>query len=478
MFGKSFAAIALLIAGSAAASAQNRLQVTHVNVVDVVTGRIQPDRTLLISDGKIVSISGGPAKAAAGEIVFDAAGKFVIPGLWDMHQHFEGEPGQREFNLMVANGVLGVRNMGGVAKEVLQAREDIRSRKYIGPQIFACGPILDGPEPTNPPFSVAVRNPDDGRKAVQSVKAMRADCVKVHDGVPVDAYLAIADEAKKAGLPLVGHVPVRVPIRQAIDAGQRSIEHQSVFLGASTVEDELIQSEKKDDVLQEAMRNNNFQLIPESIAKKGNYFLDHIDEERAHDLYRSFASHGVRLTPTLVTQRALTFVDDLDKSNDVRLTYIPASQKEWWHPEKGMLTRYRTPAYIAFRKRQFAKSLEQIPVEYRDGVIFLAGTDCLIPYVFPGFSVHDEMALFAQAGLTPLAALQTATLNPARFLGIENSEGTVGAGKAANLVLLDHNPLLDIHNTTGIFAVIVRGKLLKRTDLDDLLQQAAKAAAN
>jgi hypothetical protein len=306
---------------------------------------------------------------------------------------------------------------------------------------------------------------------------MGADCVKVHDGVPVDAYLAIADEAKKAGIPLVGHVPVRVHIRQAIDAGQRSIEHQSVFLGSSTVEDEIIESEKKNDVLQEAMRTNNFQLIPESIAKKGNYFLDHFSDERAHDLYRSFAAHGVRLTPTLVTQRALTYVDDFDKANDPRLKSIPAGQKEWWHPEKGMLTRYRTPSYIAFRKRQFAKSLEQIPVEYRDGVIFLAGTDCLIPYVFPGFSVHDEMALFVQAGLTPLAALQTATLNPARFLGIESSAGTVGAEKAANLVLLDRNPLTDIHNTTGIFAVIVHGKLLKRADLDELLLEAAREAS-
>ncbi|HYK39241.1 MAG TPA: amidohydrolase family protein, partial [Candidatus Eremiobacteraceae bacterium] len=142
-----------------------------------------------------------------------------------------------------------------------------------------------------------------------------------------------------------------------------------------------------------------------------------------------------------------------------------------------MLTRYRTPAYIAFRKRQSAKALEQIPIAYRDGVQFLAGTDCLIPYVFPGFSVHDEIALFTQAGLTPLQALQTATLNPARFLRIANSEGTVETGKAANLVLLDANPLQDIHNTTRIFAVVVRGKLLDRKALDALLQQAADAAA-
>jgi len=222
-------------------------------------------------------------------------------------------------------------------------------------------------------------------------------------------------------------------------------------------------SQKSENVFAEAMRTKNFSLIPESIAKKGNYLLDHFSDERANALYRTFAKNGTYLTPTLVTDRALTYVDDFDKVADPRLKYIPASQREWWHPEKGMLTRYRTPAYIAFRKRQFAKALEQIPVGYRDGVQFLPGTDCLIPYVYPGFSVHDEIALFVQAGLTPLQALQTATLNPPRFLGIESLEGTVETGNAANLVLLDENPLKDIHGTTKIFAVVGARKASRPT---------------
>jgi len=450
--------------------------ITHVNVVDVTSGHILSNMTLTIERGKIQSIRPTDKQPASGQ-AFDATGKFVIPGLWDMHQHFEGQPSEREFDMNIANGVLGIRNMGGVAEEVLEARDRIVKGEIFGPQMFACGPILDGPNPTNPPFSLAVHDVADARRAVQSVKAMRADCIKVHDGIPDDAYFAIADESRKVGLPLVGHVPVRVHVRDASNAGQRSIEHQVVFLGASTVEDEIMNSDKNEDVFTEAMRTKNFSLIPESIAKKGNYSLDHFSDERTNELFRLFAKNGTYLTPTLVTERALTFVDDFDKAGDSRLKYVPASQREWWHPEKGMLTRYRTPAYIAFRKRQFAKALEQVPVAYRDGVQFLAGTDCLIPYVFPGFSIHDEIALFAQAGLTPLQALQTATLNPARFLGIENLEGTVETGKAANLVLLEGDPLKEIRNTTRIFAVVVRGKLLDRKALDALLQQAAEAAA-
>lgn len=452
--------------------------ITHVNVVDVVHGGIQRDMTLVIVDGKISDIRHGHrlSKIIRGATVVDGSGKFVIPSLWDMHQHFEGEPRIREFNLLIANGVLGVRNMGGVAKEVFRAREETASGRVLGPQIVACGPIVDGPNPTNPPISVSVRDPAEGRRAVQSLKAMGADCVKVHDGVPLDAYLAIADEAKRAGLPLVGHVPVRVSTLQATNAGQRSIEHEIGLRGASSVEAEVTESEKTDDVFAEAMRTNNFRLIPESIAKKGNYILDHFSEQRAQELYGAFARNGTYLDPTLVTDRALTFVDEISKEDDPRLKYIPAAQREWWNPERGMLTRYRTPAYVAFRKRQFEKTLQQIPVAHRAGVQFLAGTDTTLPFVYPGFSLHDELALFVQAGLTPLEALQTATIHPARFLGLERSAGTVQPGKVANLVLLDANPLEDIHNTSRIWGVVIRGRLLSRSDLDVLLQAAETAA--
>ena len=471
--------LVLCIIPAAAASAETPLVLTHVNVVDVVRGRIQHDVTLVIVDGRISEIQQRGhrnKKLPSGATLIDGSGKFVIPGLWDMHYHFEGEPGIREFNLLIANGVLGVRNMGGVAQEVFGARRLTASGEALGPQIVACGPIVDGPSPTNPPISVSVRDAEEARRTVQSLKAMGADCVKVHDGVPLDAYLAIVEETKKVGLPLVGHVPVRVRTLQATKAGQRSIEHQIGLRGASTVEDDVMESEKTEDVFAEAMRTKNFRLIPESIAKKGNYILDHLSDQRANELYRAFARNGTYLVPTLVTDRALTFVDEISKKTDPRLNYMPATQREWWNPERGMLTRYRTPAYIAFRKRQFEKTLQQIPVAHRLGVRFLAGTDTTLPFVYPGFSVHDELALFVQAGLTPLEALQTATLNPARFLGLEESIGTVQPRRLASLVLLDADPLKDIHNTTKISAVIIRGKLLNRSDLEGLLKTAEVAA--
>ena len=457
-------------------SAQNVLIIRHVNVVNVADGTIQRDRTLTIKDGLISEVLSGQVAVPHGASSLDGSGTFVIPGLWDMHYHFEGgAPNVRELNLLLANGVLGIRDVGDKPEKIFATRSDISSGKILGPQIVACGPIVDGPDPTNPPLSVSVRSAEDARTMAHTLKDMGSDCIKVHDGVPLEAYLALAAEAKIVGLPLVGHVPVRVHVMQATNAGQRSIEHQIGLRGGSTAEDEVMESERKNDIFAEAMRTKNYQLIPESIAARGNQILDHFDQNRMLEVYRAFVKNGTYLDPTLVTDRGLTFVDDLSKRDDPRFKYIPSSQREWWNPERGMLTRYRTPAYIAFRKRQFEKTLQQIPIAHRVGVQFLAGTDNTLPFVYPGFSVHDEMALFVQAGLSPLEALQTATLNPATFLGL-NRLGTVMPGKQANVVILEGNPLRDIRNTQKIRAVIFRGKLLDRKDLDGMLREAQVAA--
>ena len=462
-------ALLLLCLLTACRSPDGPLVLAHVTVVDVVSGTRQPDVSVVIENDKIVAIRKGSVR---GKVV-DARGKFLIPGLWDMHAHI-WDP-DREVPLMVANGVLSARDMGNEPDLIFRLRDDINAGKRLGPRIVACGPIVDGPQPTNPRISVAVKNAEEGREAVRRLKRIGADCIKVHDGVPRDAYVAIADEARQIGLPLVGHIPVALPTLDAPHLGQRSIEHQIGLRGASGAEPEILQFEAEHDVMAEAMKTGEFTLIPENIARKGKKILDAFDPARADALYREFAKDGTYLDPTLVTQYALTFVDDLAARDDPRMKYVPAKTREWWHPSKGMLTRYRTPAYIAYRKREFAKTLEQIPVAHRAGVQFLTGTDMSIPYVYPGFSVHDELALFVRAGLTPAEALQTATINPARMLGIDGETGTIAPGKRADLVLLDADPLVDIANTKTIRAVIVRGQLLDRGALDELLSTSSAA---
>lgn len=204
----------------------------------------------------------------------------------------------------------------------------------LGPRIVACGPILDGPQPSNPPLSVSVHNAEDARQTVRSLASLGADCIKVHDGIPREAYFALADEAKQRGLPLVGHVPVRVRTLDAVRAGQRSIEHQIGLRGASTVETEFMRAEEKDDVFAEAMRSKNFHSIPEATARKGYLILDGFSEKRARERHRAPAANRIYLVPTLVTGRALTFVDELSVEEDPRAKYVPAQVREWWKPEK------------------------------------------------------------------------------------------------------------------------------------------------
>jgi imidazolonepropionase-like amidohydrolase len=461
--------------GPKAPASDGSRMVYEVQVVDVIKGSVLPG-SVVVRAGLIEEVRSGwpPPHLPRDEHEVVAHGKYVIPGLWDMHAHVR-DP-ERELSLMVASGVLGIRDMGGEPGAIFRLRQRVASGEVLGPRIVACGPIVDGPEPSNPPISIPVRDAASARQVVRSLKEMGADCVKVHDRVPRDAYLALAQEARKVGLPLVGHVPVRVRTMEAANAGQRSIEHQIGLRGMSTAEEEVMQSEERFDSIAEAMRTGDFTIIPEMIAKRGNRLLDTVDAGRAGALYRAFVKHGTCLVPTLVTLEALAFVDDHSHQDDERMRYIPESEKQYWRPEKGLLTRYRTPEYIAYRKREFDWTLKQILAAKQAGVTFLAGTDMSLPYVYPGFSVHDEMALFVRAGLTPADALRTATLNPARFLGLDETTGSIQKGRSADFVILEADPLRDIGATKSIFAVVVKGKLLRRDDLDRMLRAAELAA--
>lgn len=277
-------------------------------------------------------------------------------------------------------------------------------------------------------------------------------------------------------MPFTGHVPLEITILEATNAGQRSIEHGIEDRGVSTAEQELIDLQKKQDFMAEAMRTKNYSLIPEAIARNGNLQLDHFSQERADSLYRILVKNGTYLCPTLVVQRWIAFGDTMAEAHDPRQQYIQPGTLVYWQPSMNMLTKYRTAAYIDYVKRRYAAHLQQIAREQAAGVQLLAGTDLTIPYTYPGFSVHDEMELFVTAGLTPLQALQTATTHPVEFFGLQQTMGSVTPGKLAELVLLDDNPLTDIRSANRISAVITHGKLLRRPELDAMMSRAAEAA--
>jgi imidazolonepropionase-like amidohydrolase len=297
---------------------------------------------------------------------------------------------------------------------------------------------------------------------------MGSDFIKVYSMVPRDAYFAIADEAKRQHMVFAGHVPEFVSAAEASDAGQKSFEHLMGVLVSCSAKEAELRKENEAKLRAEGIR-------PDTAMLEQAAALDSFDEKKASALFAGFVKNGTWMSPTLTVLRAVAFSGDADFRNDPRIKYIPDSLKQQWEDAFGW--KEHTPEFNSQAKRVFQKQLEIVGMMKRSGVRFIAGTDTPNPYVFPGFSLHDELALLVQAGLTPAEALRTATINPAKYFDMEKSLGTVEKGKIADLVLLDANPLTDINNTRKIEAVIVGGKYLPKETLQKMLAEV-EARAN
>jgi imidazolonepropionase-like amidohydrolase len=307
---------------------------------------------------------------------------------------------------------------------------------------------------------------------VTALKEGGSDFVKVYTLLPRDAYFAIAAEAKRRGMPFAGHVPDSVSAAEASDAGQKSIEHLTgVLLACSSKEEEI---RKESEMRREA--GVNFSFISTFISTQSKA-ADSFDQKKAASLFSRFARNGTWMSPTLTVLRAIAFIGDGDFRNDARLRFIPPYVKNTMWGGTAFGLNKRTPEDNAAAKKIFQKQLEIIGAMRRRGVEFIAGTDTPNPYVYPGFSLHDELALLVKAGLTPMEALQAATRNAAKYTGQLDKLGTVEKGKIADLVLLDRNPLDEISNTTKINAVVVGGRLIDRAAIEAMLAKVEAANA-
>jgi len=457
------------------------LVLEHVAVIDATGSPIKPDMTVVITGGRISDI--GDAKSthfSKDARTLDARNKFVIPGLWDMHAHVLTDKAEMLLPMLVANGITGAREMGNDSDVPVEAMDSIRKkveqRTLVGPRVLMAGHILDGPKPVLP-SNVALSNELQARQTVVDLKKSGVDFIKVYTALPKDLYFAIADEAKKQGLPFVGHVPISITAEEASDSGQKSFEHMTgVVGGCSRRESELRPALLKK---YENFHGSLSELIRFLFVVYQQQLLDSYDPEKAAALFEHLRKNGTWQCPTLVALRTIAFFDDHSFTKDSRLKYVPRSWTFWTDPDRRHTNEWLkdlTDEDYANEKRAFEKRLEIVGAMHRAGVKFLAGTDTALPSVYPGFSVHEEMELFVKAGMTPMEALQTATSNPAKFLNMDRDLGTIQKGKIADLVLLDANPLDNINNTQSINAVVVNGRLLDRKALDTLLRQVESSA--
>jgi imidazolonepropionase-like amidohydrolase len=455
------------------------IYITHVTVIDTQSGKEDRDRTVVISGNRILEIKdAAQAKVPPAAKVVDATGKYLIPGLWDMHVHMRGsikgsmsnfaKENEAMLPLYLANGVTGVREMGGdLVDLVLQWRSEVENGKRLGPRIATCGPKLDGAKPRFP-GSIAIATPEEARMAVQRVKSMGVDFVKVLDSspdIPHDAYLALLDEAKRQHLPVTGHVALTVTVAEVSDAGQ-NIEHTRYFPGCVRNEKEL-----KADRLAKRITASDYIVA----------VVDGYDPKMAEALFSRFAANHTWVTPTLASSHMFAYEDVERWDQDPRRKYLmPRILASWEDRADSSATQTQQEAVLlsSYRKKQFQHALESVRLMYKAGVSIMAGTDtgASNQNMFPGFSLHEELGFLTKGGLTPLEALQCATLNPAKWLNRMDTLGTVEPGKLADLVLLDADPLTDIHNTTKISEVFLGGKEFDHAALDEMLRNAEVAA--
>jgi hypothetical protein len=417
----------------------------------VETGTTAPGQTVVIRDRTIQAV-GPEIRVPAGARTIEGRGLYLMPGLWDMHAHLT-DATAAALPVLVAYGVTGVRDAGGDLDLIDSWRRSIGDGERTGPRIFRAGPYVDGYKP-QAPYRLVVEDADDARAAVAYVVARGADWVKIHNAVPRAAYFALAGECRDRGVPFGGHIPLEVTPGEAIDAGQASIEHAVTFF--------------------EGTFRASAPPDPEAQFRALETFLD----SGAPALSARLREAGTYVTPTLIPSVLRGRRVELADRPLACVETVASSLREQWDRFFPVTERDRRPGVEALRAR-FARLLVRFTGILHDaGVSLLAGTDLGARDVCPGVALHDELALLVDAGLDPSDALRSATLLPARWLGLTDTLGTIAPGKRADLVLLDANPLADVRDTRRIVAVVADGRFLDRQALDALLDAAGAESAD
>lgn len=463
----------LLPAGRISAQS-GRLAITNVTVIDMASNRPKSNMTVVVEGNRVKAVGKSNAvRIPTGAQIVNGRGKFLIPGLWDMHVHIlEPKLFDEYLPLLISNGVTGVRDTGTTAEgfaALPRLRREVAEGKRVGPRIVAAGRILDGAQPSVPENSVPFTTEAEARQQVRDMKAGGADFIKMYSGTPRDQYYAVIDEAKKLRIPVAGHVPFDLTSFEASDAGQVSFEHLGNIPGSCSTLDSKVINGRAEAAVKPSGKPGDFSHFPARIAISTRILLETYDNRKCQTLFAKLARNKTWQVPTLATKRSLSLVDDGKFFGDPRMKYIRSEELEDWKPENNFFLKYRTPEFIVQKRRLYQKELDLTAAMHKAGVPVIAGTDIPGAYTYPGFTLHDELALFVEIGFTPYEALKTATRNPAEFLRRSNDLGTIAKGKLADLVLLEANPLDDISNTKRINAVIANGRYFSKESREQML---------
>ncbi|GAB3718313.1 amidohydrolase family protein [Spirosoma flavus] len=441
------------------------------NLIDVRSGKILTNKLIATRGKTIIGVyDASQEKNFQAKTVVDASGKYIIPGLWDMHVHFGGgdtliEENKNLLLLYIAHGITAIRDAAAdLSPSVLTWRKQIADGELAGPTLFTSGPKLEGYK-SSWVGDIEVSTPAEVDRMLDSLQKIKVDFVKITDNtIKPDTYLYILQEAKKRGMKTSGHVPYSLTMDEVSAAGLGSVEHMSYVLKAGSSRDKEVAGKIRSGTL------TNRVATP--------IIMQSFDEPTAIAVYQRMAKNGTFVVPTLSISRTVAYLDQENHQNDTYLQYIGQGLKNTyaWRVNRAAQDK---PDAIAERHAVYEKSSSLLPLLHKAGVTIMAGTDAgfLNSFVYPGLGLHHELELFVKSGLTPLQALQSAILPGPTFLKKEALFGDIAAGKSADILLLTKNPLQDIRATQAINTVILRGTVYDRKALDAMLDDAKKTAS-
>ncbi|KPM32052.1 Dihydroorotase [Croceitalea dokdonensis DOKDO 023] len=438
--------------------------IANITVIDVETGDELPNSYVAIIGDSISAVLDEQVTIQDTTKVIDGTGKYLIPSFWDMHAHVSFNHKYQQ-GLLVANGVAGVREMWGKMDIIDSIRQETKKGNMIAPEIYTSSAIIGG-DPPYWPGSDIVGNAEQAKSVLQNQANEGVDFFKIYSLLNKDAYMAIAEESKRLGIPFAGHVPESVSLFQAIDAGQATTEHLMRFIpSCSTAEEEFYGTAG----------------LSSFVAEKIERSLETFSQEKYDSLVQKLAKSDTWLVPTMVTKRGIAMATDtillsVDPEINPLIKFMPAHSVAVWKMMPQFAEMKFGDGFFEANRKRYEKEMSLLGDMQDKGVKFLVGTDYANPHCYPGFSMHTEMQLLVEGGFSPFEALQAATYNPALFFKKTNEMGTVADGKVANLILLNGNPREDIGNTETIEAVFLRGVYMDRNRLDGLIEESRALA--
>ncbi|MFM8875569.1 MAG: amidohydrolase family protein [Anaerolineae bacterium] len=426
--------------------------ITDVTVVDVEKGALIPNQTVLIMNNRVDKIGlQGEMPIPSDAQVVNGHGLYLIPGLVDAHVHYFDAP--ITGRVLIANGVLLVRDMGMPNEYILPLRDELNQGKILGPEMIATGYILDGDPPMIPQISMGIKTPEEAKMAVRKQADAGVDMIKVYSILEKDVFLAILTEADACGLKVVGHVPESIYIEDAAAAGLDSAEHWFGF-------EKIIAR-----LLGEPVR-----LTFSGMSSQMHYFdhLDEVDPAMLEKVYQNLRESGLTVVPTVVTFKNFPSQHTLEAANILHGEYITSELFNIWRSQWSGQSNIPESIW-----QNWARMVAGM---HRSGIPLMVGTDLMVPGIVPGFAVHDEMEIWQEAGIPAVDILRSATLIPANFMGLGDRLGSIREGKTASMILLRGNPLQDIRNAQQIEGVFLRGVYYDREALDRFLDEAKAMA--